>query len=151
MTDNRPTEAERHTMFTRPSAFDAARHRAEMTPIQKIHAERKRQIDVEGWTPEHDDTHTDGAMLRAAVLYYSQAKLGPDDPPLTLRDDGAPLGWPWEAPSWKPKDRVSNLVRAGALCLAERERLRRIKGSYRGHVDQKLSLIVEALAAHSRS
>jgi hypothetical protein len=116
-----------------------------MSPIQKIQAERKRQIEVEGWTPEHDDAHSDGELLRAAAFYYSNAKRSPDDPPLTLRPDGAPLGWPWDASWWKPKDRERDLVRAGALCLAERERLRRIKGSYRGHVDQKLSLIVEAL------
>jgi hypothetical protein len=118
-----------------------------MTASQKIHAERKRQIDVEGWTPEHDDTHSDGEMLRAAALYYSHAKLRPDDPPLTLKVDGAPLGWPWHASWWKPKDKERDLIRAGALCLAERDRLRRVKGSYRGHVDQKLFLIAEALDA----
>ena len=110
--------------------------------MQKIHAERKRQIEEEGWTPEHDAQHDGGEMLRAAVLYYAHAK----DEPMTLREDGAPIGWPWEAKSWKPKDRERDLVRAGALCLAERERLRRIRGSYCGHVDQKLLLIVEALA-----
>ena len=131
-------------MFTRPSAYDAAVRRSKMTPIQKINAERKRQIDVEGWTSEHDDTHDQGEMLHAAMLYYAFAKLGPDD--MTLRADGAPIGWPWDASCWKPKDRERNLVRAGALCLAERDRLRRIKGSYR-HIDQKLALIVEALAS----
>lgn len=136
-------------MFTRPSTYDAAVRRSRMTPLQKIHAERKRQIEVEGWTAEHDDTHSDGAMLRAAVLYYSHAKLGPDDPPLTLKADGAPVGWPWDASWWKPKGKERGLVRAGALCLAERERLRRIRGAYRGHVDQKLSLIIQALSAVS--
>lgn len=132
-------------MFTRPSAYDAAVQKSRMTPIRKIHAERKRQIEVEGWTTAHDDTHTESQLLRAAVLYYSHARLGPNDPPLTLKVDGAPVGWPWDASWWKPKGREHDLVRAGALCLAERERLRRIKGSYRKHVDQKLSLIVEAL------
>lgn len=122
------------------------KHASYDTATKKIHAERRRQIEIEGWTPEHDDTHSDGEMLRAAVLYYAHAKLGPDDPPLTLREDGAPLGWPWDSQWWNPKDRERDLVRAGALCLAERERLRRIKGSYRGHVHQKLMLIVDAIA-----
>ena len=128
-------------MFTKPSSYDAAVARSKMTPIQKITAERKRQIEVEGWTPEHDDEHKDGEMLRAATLYYAHSK----GEPMTLRSDGAPVGWPWDASWWNPKDRERDLVRAGALCLAERERLRRIKGTYRGHVDQKLSLIVQAL------
>jgi hypothetical protein len=111
-----------------------------MTPIQKIHVERRRQIEQEGWTSEHDDTHSNGEMLTAAVIYYQHA-IGNE---LTLRADGAPLGWPWEAQWWKPKGRERDLVRAGALCLAERERLRRIP-AYTGHVNQKLSLIADAL------
>lgn len=127
-----------------------------MTPMQEIYSERKRQIDVEGWTHEHDDAHDNGEMLKAAVIYYQNAAR--KDMPLQMRDDGAPMGWPWEAHWWKPKDPHRDLVRAGALCLAERERIRRwlskpINRSNRsnrpwvGHADQKLSLIVEALAS----
>jgi hypothetical protein len=114
-----------------------------MLATKRIAEERRRQIEVEGWTAEHDDEHKDGEMLKAASLYYANAK----GEPLTLRADGAPVGWPWDAKWWNPKDRVQDLVRAGALCMAERDRLRRIKGSYTGHVNQKLSLIAEALAA----
>lgn len=107
-----------------------------------IHDERQRQIDQEGWTPAHDDTHENGEMLTAAVLYYHSAK----GTLTTLRrGDGAPLGWPWDAEWWKPKSPQRDLERAGALCLAEKERLRRIRGSYRQHVDQKFKLIVKAL------
>jgi len=28
-----------------------------MTAIEDIAAERRRQIEVEGWAPEHDDLH----------------------------------------------------------------------------------------------
>lgn len=126
-----------------------------MTPIQEIQAERHRQIQVEGWTAEHDDEHDGGEMLTAAVIYYQHAMRAP----LTIRADGAPMGWPWDAQWWKPKDRRRDLVRAGALCLAERERIRRREtakrgrhgarlvrsGAYTGHVDQKLNLIVAAL------
>lgn len=123
-----------------------------MTPMQEIHMERHRQIEVEGWTIEHDDAHADGEMLRAAVLYYLHAAKPEFFP--SLRPDGAPLGWPWEARWWKPKDPHRDLIRAGALCLAERERLRRTKRTihwtdastpYVGHVEQKLSQIVDAI------
>ena len=36
--------------------------------------------------------------------------------------------WPWAAEWWKPKDCRRNLVRAGALILAEIERLDRKNG-----------------------
>jgi hypothetical protein len=132
-----------------------------MTPMQEIRAERKRQIEVEGWTTQHDDQHDNGAMLRAAVIYYQHSAR--KDMPLQMREDGAPIGWPWEAKWWKPKDDRRNLVRAGALCLAERERIRRrhardkgasilsVNDGYVGHVDQKLSLIIEALSLIKRS
>jgi hypothetical protein len=130
-----------------------------MTPMEEIKAERKRQVDVEGWTPEHDDTHDTGEMLRAAILYFQHATR--KDMPLQMRDDGAPMGWPWDAEWWKPKNDRRDLVRAGALCLAERERIKRrhaatrvqvarirLVGENQGyvrHVDQKLGLILEAL------
>ena len=111
-----------------------------------ILTERKRQIEVEGWMPEHDDAHADGEMLIAAILYYANAKRQPDDPPLTLKADGSPVGWPWEATWWKPKTPARDLIRAGALCLAEKDRLRRAKRPWTAHVDQKLRLITARLA-----
>jgi hypothetical protein len=111
--------------------------------MQAIHAERKRQIEVEGWTPEHDDRHDDGALLRAAVSYYWNYR---DPDMIVKREDGAPMSWPWDVHWWKPKDPRRDLERAGALCLAERERLRRKNArAFCGHVEQKLILIAEAL------
>ena len=108
-----------------------------------VRAERRRQTEVEGWTPEHDDAHEDGAMLRAAVLYYQHAAR--PDMPLQFRPDGAPMGWPWEAQWWKPKNPQRDLERAGALALAERDRLRR-KHSNTEPAMQKFRIIIEALA-----
>lgn len=80
-----------------------------------VAAERRRQIEAEGWTPEHDDKHDDGSLGAAAACYAA-----------TQRPDGmCPAYWPWQASWWKPKDRRSDLVRAGALILAEIERLDR--------------------------
>lgn len=132
-----------------------------MTDIQELHTERRRQIDVEGWTPEHDDKHDDAEMLRAAVIYYHHATR-PADWPLPLREDGAPQGWPWAAKWWKPEKGPRRcLIIAGALCLAERERIIRRHArlsqgfaylgaetpepAHVGHVDQKLQLILGAL------
>lgn len=109
-----------------------------MTLLEEIQAERKRQIEAEGWTAEHDDEHADGELLRAAVhyLWAGTDKAAPID------SDGAPLSWPWDVKWWKPRDRRSNLIRAGALCLAEKDRL----GRQTGHVDHKFNLVLAELA-----
>ena len=84
--------------------------------------ERGRQVSAEGWSPEHDDKHTNGQMAVAAG-YYALACGFPHE-----RDIGnghLPNHWPWDAYWWKPRDHRRNLVRAGALILAEIERLDR--------------------------
>lgn len=78
-------------------------------------AERQRQIDVEGWTPEHDDEHELDEIGYAASCYANPDAVSPIFP-----DD-----WPWDDNYWKPKTYRENLVRAGALILAEIERLDR--------------------------
>lgn len=108
---------------------------------QAIELERQRQISSEGWTAEHDDQHDDGSLLRVAVIYYQHTVHGD----LKMREDGAPVGWPWDREWWKPKERTRNLERAGALCLAEKARLKRNGAPY-SHADQKLNLIINALA-----
>ncbi len=83
-------------------------------------AERRRQVEVEHWHPEHDDEHEAGELALAASCYAEQ---GPE--PYGVTYPTIPARWPWEPDAWKPKDYRSNLVRAGALILAEIERLDR--------------------------
>lgn len=91
-------------------------------------SERKRQIEVEGWTPEHDDEHAAGELALAASCYASIAGR-PEDVRVNF-PAGRPQGrWPWD-PSWfKPKGPREDLIRAGALILAEIERLDRLPPS----------------------
>lgn len=70
-----------------------------------IRAERQRQIEVEGWTPEHDREHGRDLLTRAANAYRW----------------GDYHYWPWNRDGWKPKDHLSNLIRAGALYMAANE------------------------------
>lgn len=80
-------------------------------------AERQRQIKVEGWTVEHDDEHEGGHLAAAAAAYAAMAGgFGY----LKSREL-----FPWGDNYWKPKGARSNLVKAGALILAEIERLDR--------------------------
>jgi hypothetical protein len=42
----------------------------------EIIAERRRQVDTEGWTEEHDDKHNGGELARAGACYALQAATG---------------------------------------------------------------------------
>jgi hypothetical protein len=102
-------------MATMPTLTQAA---------QDVLAERQRQIEREGWTPEHDDDdHNLGELADAAACYARQASLQVQGIGKFAK---SPLPhWPWDNLDWKPKDARRNLVRAGALILAEIERMDR--------------------------
>ncbi|WFF40423.1 hypothetical protein EVC62_02300 [Salinicola endophyticus] len=79
--------------------------------------ERRRQVEVEGWTTEHDDQHGDGSMADAAGCYALYAHE---------ESDRSPVWWPWDDTWWKPSACATrDLEKAGALTLAEIERLAR--------------------------
>lgn len=86
-------------------------------------AERQRQIGVEGWTPEHDDEHADKSLATAAACYAAFS-----NPAGSYTPSNPPPIWPWASKWWKPRDMRTNLVKAGALILAEIERLDRLAG-----------------------
>ena len=89
-----------------------------------VMGERVRQITAEGWTPEHDDTHVEGELSGAASAYAMSAaaaiQLRRDAP---LRD--IPPFFMFDPSRWKPTNARRDLVKAGALILAEIERLDR--------------------------
>lgn len=85
-----------------------------MTGMDDIKAERRRQVEAEGYSSAHDAEHP-GEMAKAAWCYENHAGSDTSATP--------PEEWPWEPDAWKPKDLCRDLVRAGALYLAEAERL----------------------------
>lgn len=104
-----------------PPAVPAAVQRQAMTDAaHDVLAERHRQVEAEGWTPEHDDEHCAGEMATAAGLYALHAHS--NDPTKRLM---APGHWPWDYRWWKAGAPRRMLVKAGALILAELERLDR--------------------------
>lgn len=86
--------------------------------VEAIAVERRRQVIVEGWTPEHDDEHKGGEMRVAAACYAGDMRVF---------DRASPPQWPWDETWWKPKGTRENLVRAGALIAAEIDRLDRLE------------------------
>ena len=119
------------------------------TPIELIKDERTRQIEKEGWTLEHDDTeHPDGELAMVAALYAS-----PEDN-LQIVEYCKECNeahhildpWPWmdsvnydrygdggvdiEHHAWDKRKEVNRMRRlqiAGALIVAEMERLQRLE------------------------
>lgn len=87
-----------------------------------VQAERRRQVEAEGWTPEHDDQHSHGQMARAAACYALAGSSAPNDETAALL---VSLAWPWDEQWWKPSTARRDLIKAGALVLAEIERLDR--------------------------
>jgi hypothetical protein len=86
-----------------------------------IGAERCRQIAVEGHLHAHDDALAEGILEAAAdcYLFLSHAIEAPTTMQMIV--------WPMHPSKWKPASRIRNLVKAGALYLAEGERYDRAR------------------------
>ena len=95
------------SVFEAPAGVSAA--------LADVMAERHRQVAVEGWTPEGDDAYKLEELALAASCYA--AGYQPGSPP--------PAAWPWSPSWWKPTGGRRDLVKAGALILAEIERIDR--------------------------
>jgi len=112
--------------------------------VDLIARERQRQIEDEGWTAEHDDEHTDGSLVLAAVCFATPVKLyrlvGDSR---FIFEDPWPHSWAdeWDRrmdpddkeydeslpdpQDYSDEERIDLLIKAGALIAAEIDRLRR--------------------------
>jgi hypothetical protein len=106
-----------HIADERKMVTDAARD---------VLAERQRQVTVEEFMPIDDDRYQDGSLAGAAIC-YALTVFGARDLPNYY--------WPrtWSASWWKPTTIRRNLVKAGALILAEIERIDRAASSTGNH------------------
>lgn len=88
--------------------------------VAAILAERHRQTIVEGYTLEHDDEHVGGEIADAAACYAASSFI--------KTEDGAEV-WPFDGPAKFGDNtidgKIGDLVKAGALIVAEIERLQR--------------------------
>lgn len=113
---------------------------AEMSGAELIAQERARQISEEGWSPEHDDAHTDGELALAAACYAVPIECNLRR--LVWAEDAEnPYGqfltrdpWPWDktwdkrpGPGCNSTDRLRSLIKAGALIAAEIDRITRME------------------------
>jgi len=107
----------------RGDSYSSALNRSEPTKSQTgselISAERKRQIEKDGYDAKHDDIHKSGEILKAAIAYAST-----EVPDRGFNASALDI-WPWEFEYFKNENPLRNLVKAGALIAAEIDRLNR--------------------------
>lgn len=87
--------------------------------ILDVISERQRQRSVEGWSSERDDAYQNSELADAAACYAIHAHN---------QSVSTPAHWPWGPVWWKQTNPRRDLVKAGALILAEVERIDRAAG-----------------------
>jgi hypothetical protein len=102
-------------------------YNGKMSGADLIAIERERQIKEEGWTVEHDAHHTKGQLAMAACAYAATQNIAISAPKVGLfvtikRECLWPFHPNWFKPSFS-KNRVRELVKAGALIAAEIDRI----------------------------
>jgi hypothetical protein len=112
-----------------------------MSVLARIAAERQRQVSLEGYSQEHDDQHDHGELAMAAIAYASPIAIDGDEENWTLAvidQEGVtepvyPFGnYPHKLQAinrgqLSKEYRIQQLIIAGALLVAEVERLERIR------------------------
>jgi hypothetical protein len=100
-----------------------------MTGIERIAAERNRQIEEERFTAEHDDRYNRYGELVDAAICYAMTEEQRQRRPNPIASEFEIL-WPWSSGEWKPapEDRIRELEKAGALVAAEIDRLLLLEG-----------------------
>lgn len=96
--------------------------------VALIAAERMLQIEVKGWTPEHDDQHADCELIWAAEYYCSYDPVAAEILDLQgykdLIEDRFPSSWDarFKKRNGFPDPTDMDLAKAGALIAAELDR-----------------------------
>ena len=107
------------------------------TGIELIAEERQRQIEVEGYTPQHDSQHQTSEFIYAAITYAEAAKVGVNcmemgydtsENVIRFRKIDKGLDFPWGWANYKPTTDLRDLVKAGALIAAAIDRLQQERG-----------------------
>lgn len=91
-----------------------------MKAVEDVLAERKRQIEQEGFTHENDDMHVPGELASAGACYALNASSNEGATHAFLSRQ-----WPWPTKWWKPTNKRRDLVKAAALIIAEIEKIDR--------------------------
>lgn len=107
-----------------------------MSGIELIVQERQRQLDEEGFSAEHDDRLADGQLAIMAACYAVHGIPGVKVTRKKKVPGGVAFVDAWPGPAEKDtRDKhkwLDRLVIAGALILAEIDRVKRLKAREEG-------------------
>lgn len=93
--------------------------------IELIAEERQRQIEVKGYSAQHDSQHNASDFVYAAISYLESAKVGINCMEIGNNNENEimrrkaemgrnyPFGW-----NFKPSTDIRDLVKSGALIVA---------------------------------
>lgn len=99
--------------FVMRRVFEALHIRNPISPFMAaVIAERRRQIEQEGWSAEHDEQHRQGEIAEAGAAYLMNAG----------NKNFTPSCWPWGREWFKPAGFRRDLVKGCALGIAEGEK-----------------------------
>jgi len=101
------------------------------TGIELIAEERQRQIDVEGYTEQHDSQHNASEFAYAIIAYAEAAKAGincrelgiTDEMYISMAKSGMGRNFPWG--EFKTTTDIRDLIKVGALAAALIDRLQK--------------------------
>lgn len=93
--------------------------------MRAVIAEVYRQQEVEGYDADHDAAHEPGELARAGAAYALFAPSHISENKSRGIFALALSAWPWRKEDWKPYGFRRDMVRAGALIIAEGERFDR--------------------------
>jgi len=113
--------------FVLRRVFEALHIRRPLSPfMQAVVAERYRQVEQECWSHQHDDAHAPGDLAKAGASYALYADMHLSDR-AGVRKAALikPREWPWDRDWWRPSGFRRDLVKAGALIIAEGEKFDR--------------------------
>lgn len=123
-------------LYAAPALSASADGGAVKDAARDVLAERRRQVEQEGWTPEHDDMHNGGVLAVSGACYAleSASILCSDESAYWARMfAGARRNlWQFDEEWWKPGTSRRMLVKAAALILAEIERIDRSNSATAG-------------------
>jgi hypothetical protein len=96
----------------------------ELEALERVLAERIRQVDGEGWTPAHDDSQRREGQLAAAGASYAlavhqKALIHARTGSLDVKPSAPLPAWPFSPLAWKPASMGRMTVKGAALILAE--------------------------------
>jgi len=97
--------------------------------FELVAEERLEQIEKHKFDEERDAQYVNGELVAMAQCYA--ATEYDDENGLVISDEHKPDGWPFDdLRYWRPKNKVADLAKAGALYMAEQDRLNAPSGSW---------------------